>query len=101
MVTVPRDGGRRCGSLIRVVEGRVVSVQGIGQPLTQTGSGWGGGAVAAERAAARAVRRFRQSPLSMAGLAIIVVLLLIAVVGPFFVPYPEGRDRGASMCARS
>ena len=37
----------------------------------------------------RAVRRFRQSPLSVAGLAIILVMLAIAVVGPFFVPYPK------------
>jgi peptide/nickel transport system permease protein len=37
----------------------------------------------------RAIRRFRQSPLSMAGLAIIVVLLAIALVGPLFVPYPK------------
>jgi peptide/nickel transport system permease protein len=37
----------------------------------------------------RALRRFRQSPLSMAGLAIIVLLLLIALVGPAFVPYPK------------
>jgi peptide/nickel transport system permease protein len=37
----------------------------------------------------RALRQFRQSPLSLAGLAIIVVLLMIAVVGPFLVPYPD------------
>ncbi|HET7093086.1 MAG TPA: ABC transporter permease [Thermomicrobiales bacterium] len=37
----------------------------------------------------RAIRRFRQSPLSMAGLAIIVALVAIAVVGPLFVPYPK------------
>lgn len=37
----------------------------------------------------RAMRRFRQSPLSMLGLAIILVLLAIAVFGPFLVPYPE------------
>ena len=37
----------------------------------------------------RALRQFRQSPLSMVGLAIIFVLLAIAVVGPFFVPYPD------------
>jgi len=39
--------------------------------------------------AKRAIRRFRQSPLSMAGLAIVVALVLVAVVGPFFVPYPK------------
>jgi peptide/nickel transport system permease protein len=37
----------------------------------------------------RAIRRFRQSPLSMAGLAIIVALLAIALVGPLFVPYSK------------
>ncbi|HWV36267.1 MAG TPA: nickel transporter permease [Thermomicrobiales bacterium] len=37
----------------------------------------------------RAIRRFRQSPLSMVGLAIVVVLVLVAVIGPFFVPYPK------------
>jgi peptide/nickel transport system permease protein len=37
----------------------------------------------------RALRRFRQSPLSVVGLAIILILLAIAIVGPFFVPYPK------------
>jgi len=37
----------------------------------------------------RAIHRFRQSPLSLAGLAIIVALILMAVLGPFFVPYPK------------
>ena len=37
----------------------------------------------------RAMRRFRQSPLSMVGLAIVVVLVLVAVFGPLFVPYPQ------------
>jgi peptide/nickel transport system permease protein len=37
----------------------------------------------------RALRKFRQSPLSMVGLAIILVLLAVAVVGPFVVPYPD------------
>ena len=37
----------------------------------------------------RAVRRFRQSPLSVAGLAIIVVMVAVAAVGPFLVPYPK------------
>src|SRR5215213_1905899 len=37
----------------------------------------------------RAIHRFRQSPLSVAGLAIIVALILMAVVCPFFVPYPK------------
>lgn len=37
----------------------------------------------------RAIRKFRQSPLSVAGLVIILLLVLIAVIGPFFVPYPK------------
>jgi peptide/nickel transport system permease protein len=37
----------------------------------------------------RALRRFRQSPLSVLGLAIIILLVTIAVVGPFLVPYPK------------
>lgn len=37
----------------------------------------------------RMVRRFRQSPLSVVGLVIIVVLVLVALVGPFLVPYPD------------
>lgn len=37
----------------------------------------------------RAIRRFRQSPLSIAGLFIVLLLILLAVIGPFFVPYPD------------
>ena len=37
----------------------------------------------------RAVRKFRQSPLSVAGLAIIIIIVIVAVVGPFLVPYPK------------
>lgn len=37
----------------------------------------------------RAVRKFRQSPLSVAGLAIIIIIVVVAVVGPFLVPYPK------------
>ncbi len=37
----------------------------------------------------RAVRRFRQSPLSVLGLAIILVFVLLAVVGPLLAPYPD------------
>jgi peptide/nickel transport system permease protein len=37
----------------------------------------------------RAFRRFRQSPLSVAGLVIVVFLVLVAAIGPFFVPYPK------------
>ncbi|MGH2551169.1 MAG: ABC transporter permease [Thermomicrobiales bacterium] len=37
----------------------------------------------------RAIRKFRQNPLSLAGLIIITLLVLIALIGPFFVPYPK------------
>lgn len=37
----------------------------------------------------RMVRRFSQSPLSVVGLVIIVVLVLVALIGPFLVPYPD------------
>lgn len=37
----------------------------------------------------RAIRRFRQSPLSLIGLGIVVILVALALVGPFFVPYPK------------
>jgi peptide/nickel transport system permease protein len=37
----------------------------------------------------RAIRKFRQSPLSLVGLILIVMLVLVALVGPFFVPYPK------------
>lgn len=37
----------------------------------------------------RAIRRFRQSPLSLVGLAIVVVLVFVALIGPFLVPYPK------------
>jgi len=37
----------------------------------------------------RALRRFRQSPFSVVGLAIIGALVLVAIVGPFLVPYPD------------
>lgn len=37
----------------------------------------------------RAIRRFRQSPLSLVGLIIVVVLVIVAVIGPYFVPYPK------------
>ncbi|MGC4191049.1 MAG: ABC transporter permease [Thermomicrobiales bacterium] len=37
----------------------------------------------------RNFRKFRQSPLSLAGLLILVAIVAIALVGPFFVPYPR------------
>ncbi len=37
----------------------------------------------------RGFYRFRQSVLSMAGLAVVMVLLLVAVCGPWIAPYPQ------------
>ena len=53
-------------------------------PAPPTGRRWG---LSDQRR--RALRRFRQSPLSLLGLAIIVFVVLVALVGPFLVPYPE------------
>jgi len=37
----------------------------------------------------RGVYRFRQSTLSIVGLAIIIFLVIVALTGPYWVPYPE------------
>jgi peptide/nickel transport system permease protein len=37
----------------------------------------------------RALNRFKQSPLSLVGLAVVFLLIIVAVIGPFFVPYPK------------
>lgn len=37
----------------------------------------------------RGIYRFRQSTLSLVGLAIVVFLILVAITGPYWVPYPE------------
>jgi peptide/nickel transport system permease protein len=37
----------------------------------------------------RAVRKFRQSPLPLVGLIILTFVALVAIFGPFFVPYPK------------
>ncbi|HEV2528017.1 MAG TPA: ABC transporter permease [Thermomicrobiales bacterium] len=42
----------------------------------------------------RSLRRFRQSPLSVAGAVIVVALILVAGLGPFLVPFPQDA-RGA------
>lgn len=49
---------------------------------------------------AQAIGRFRQSPLSMAGLVIIVAILLVALVGPFLVPYPDDATGRIDIAAR-
>lgn len=48
----------------------------------------------------RALRKFRQSPLSVAGLVIIVVLVALAVVGPLFVPYPDDASGALNISER-
>jgi peptide/nickel transport system permease protein len=67
-----------------------VSARGAVPTLVQSASGEPGRAFfhLSERHR-RALRKFQQSPLSMVGLAIIVVLLAVAIAGPYFVPYPE------------
>lgn len=42
----------------------------------------------------RAVHRFRKSPLSLAGLGIILIVVLIAIFAPFIAPYPEDATGG-------
>jgi peptide/nickel transport system permease protein len=37
----------------------------------------------------RAFRKFRQSPLPLVGLVILAFVALVAIFGPFFVPYPK------------
>jgi peptide/nickel transport system permease protein len=67
-----------------------VSAPGAARTLLQPAAGETGGSFfALSERQRRALRQFRQSPLSMVGLAIILVLLAIAIIGPFFVPYPE------------
>jgi len=46
-------------------------------------------AASRKRLLAGALHRFRKSKLSVAGLLIVVFLVLVALIGPFFVPYPE------------
>jgi peptide/nickel transport system permease protein len=48
----------------------------------------------------RGAYRFRQSTLSIVGLGIVVLLLVVAVVGPFFVPHPEHVAGGVSTAQR-
>ncbi len=48
----------------------------------------------------RAIYRFRQSRLSLIGLALVVLLLAIAVLGPSVVPYPEHAAGAVNTIAR-
>ncbi len=48
----------------------------------------------------RAFYRFRQSWLSIIGLAIVVALILIAILAPLIVPHPEHVTGGTSTAAR-
>ena len=40
----------------------------------------------------RGIRRFRQNPLSMIGLTILFVLVIIALIAPQIVPFPEDAE---------
>ena len=71
-----------------------MSARGVGGMLAGTQSAGGKRELALTEGQRQAIRRFRQSPLSVIGLAIIVALGLVAVFGPFFVPYP-GDAAGA------
>ncbi len=48
----------------------------------------------------RAFYRFRQSWLSVIGLAIVVALILIAIFAPFIVPFPDHVTGGTNTAAR-
>jgi peptide/nickel transport system permease protein len=48
----------------------------------------------------RAFYRFRQSWLSVIGLAIVVALIVLALIAPFIVPYPEHVVGGTNTAAR-
>jgi peptide/nickel transport system permease protein len=48
----------------------------------------------------RALYRFRQSWLSVIGLAIVIALIVIALLAPFIVPYPEHVLGGTNTAAR-
>lgn len=48
----------------------------------------------------RAIRKFRQSPLPAAGLVIFVFIVLVAVIGPFFVPYPRDAQTAVHIAER-
>ncbi|MCB0184685.1 MAG: ABC transporter permease, partial [Caldilineaceae bacterium] len=59
----------------------------------------GAGATHTNENLRRSIRRFRRNPLSMIGLTILLVLVIIAVLAPQIVPYPEdatGNMRAAS-----
>jgi len=48
----------------------------------------------------RIVYRFRQTPLSLVGLAMVVFIVLVGIFGPFFVPFPEDTTGNTRMEAR-
>ncbi len=67
-----------------------MSVVGADQrQTTRPRTFWAGSRFGLSEQTWRAVRKFRQSPLSVAGLAIIIIMVVVAVVGPFLVPYPK------------
>lgn len=48
----------------------------------------------------RAVRKFRQSPLPAAGLFIFVAIVLVALIGPWLVPYPKDAQTAVHIADR-
>jgi len=48
----------------------------------------------------RALYRLRQSPLSIVGLALVVIVVTLAVFGPLIVPFPEDTTGNTRMAAR-
>lgn len=66
-----------------------MSAEQLSQPTTLSGSAQEKRRWQLSDQQRRAIRKFRQSPLSLTGLIIIAVLVVIALLGPFFVPYPK------------
>jgi peptide/nickel transport system permease protein len=56
--------------------------------------------MASDLAWRRAFYRFRQSRLSVVGLGLVVALLIVALFGPWLVPYPEHVAGGVNTAAR-
>lgn len=46
------------------------------------------------------LRRFRQNRLAVVGLVIVLLLILMAAIGPYFVPYPEDAEGAIHMDQR-
>ena len=66
-----------------------MSTDQLSQPATLSGSIQPEKRLKLSEQHRRAIRKFRQNPLSLTGLIIIAVIVLVALIGPFFVPYPK------------